>query len=188
MKKNVGRKTLAHEAWIAPLALIFAIAGCATEEGYTVESVEAATDALAQDLDLDEEQQQQLNGYGELACKRHEGAMREREGRFSELHDAMIEGTLDAETLHELIDANFDENRENAHREAEEILSLAESMDQGQREEMARRLEGFDEDLRASCGREMPKCGSCSGGCEGGRHSGSRGSCSGDCGGNCGGH
>lgn len=185
MKRTTGWRTL---AWVAPLTLVFVAAGCDTEEGYSVESVEAATDALAQDLDLDDEQMERLNAYGELACERHRGMAMEREGRHSELRDAMAEGTLDMEALHELIDANFDEMRENAHRETNEFMSFAESMDQGQRQEMAGRLQGFDEDVRASCSGERSTCGgSCSGGCEGRGgnrgHSGNRGSCSGDCGG-----
>lgn len=190
MKRTVEWKMLARGVWVLPLVIVVTIAGCATEEGsYSVASVDAATAALAQDLDLDDDQMERLNGYGEMACERHQSMTGERQGRFSGLRDAMADCTLDAEALHELIDANFDEIRDRAHAEADELMELGESMDQGQREAMAGRLAGFDEDIRAACGEQRSGCGgSCDGSCGGregscsGSRSERRGSCSGDCG------
>lgn len=111
--------------------------------------VEARIEAISAELDLNDEQENRLRNVRDLVHERRDEFRSER-GELMERRLAEFEtGELDEEEIHQHIDEKIDELRGTAHQVADELIALANSMDEEQRTATATKFRRFHERMEA---------------------------------------
>jgi uncharacterized coiled-coil protein SlyX len=160
-----GERVMKHDRtkrgvvpWVLATAVVvgFATTGCqGGGEGEEASAqpeptfVDRRIEALSAELELTDDQAQRLRTVRDVVHERRDAFRAERDATIEARLAELEAGELDAEAIHEHIDTKIAELRETAHRIADELIALAESMDDAQRARAAAKIRTIHERMAA---------------------------------------
>jgi Spy/CpxP family protein refolding chaperone len=97
--------------------------------------------AMAEELELSDEQLERLEAVRELMRERRQERRDRRGTGYSVVMDALDDGQVDPDGIHASIDERLDAKRATAHAVADEMIGFYESLDEEQRATMAEQME-----------------------------------------------
>jgi hypothetical protein len=150
-------KTSTQTGWALGILATTAAAmlglGCQPAEAETGDGARdgmpPGVERLAEDLSLNEEQRGHIEAVRSMLAEHHEARVADREARFQELRTMVETGEVDSEQVHGRIDEKIDEVRGLAHRVADELIALVESLEPDQRSRAVEHIDRFHERMVA---------------------------------------
>lgn len=149
-------KTTKRTGWALGLATMAAIGllglGCQGEEDAADvdrQELPLAVERLASDLSLDSAQRAHLEAVHAMIEEHRDAHRAEREAHYQELRTMVETGEVSSEEVHARIDGKIDEVRGLAHRAADELIALVQSLSPDQRARAVDRLDRFHDRMVA---------------------------------------
>ena len=156
MRGRISKRGLIFGVVLIVMAAgVLMVVGCQGAEEAEAEQEPAPTmadrriDALASELELDEDQRQRLETIRDTVHERRDAMRAERDEAIEEHLEALESGEIDADEVHARIDEKVDEVRGTIHEVADQIIALVETMDDEQRARAASKLRTFHERMSA---------------------------------------
>ncbi len=97
--------------------------------------------AMAQELDLSEDQLEKLDRVRELVRERRQDRRERRGAGYSVVLESMEDGEIDVDQVHASIDERMEAKRATAHEVADEMIGFFDSLDAEQRATMLEQME-----------------------------------------------
>ncbi len=120
-------------------------------------------DRISAELDLNDEQRGYLENVRELLTEKHEQRATEHAEKHERILEAIEQGDVDAEVVHQAIDEHMAEAQTTVHQVADELVAFVNSLDEDQRAELVERMETFHAHMEKAmndedCAGKGPHC------------------------------